>query len=114
MTQPGETDRLDVEGHLRAIEAQLASLGVEERLFTAVLAQESLRDNRLIHHYRSRGAEPVLCDAPKLRSQGYEVMQAALQGTQPTASLRHDPRSLAQAVMRFYRKIKGNKALDLS
>ena len=114
MTQPGETDRLDVEGHLRAIEAQLASLGVEERLFTAVLAQESLRDNRLIDHYRSRGAEPVLCDAPKLRSQGYEVMQAALQGTQPTASLRHDPRSLAQAVMRFYRKIKGNKALDFS
>jgi uncharacterized cofD-like protein len=108
MTQPGETDRLDVEGHLRAIEAQLASLGVEERLFTSVLAQEALPDNRLVHHYRSRGAEPVLCDAAKLRGQGYEVMMAALQGTQPTSSLRHDSRSLAQAVMRFYRKIKGN------
>jgi uncharacterized cofD-like protein len=108
MTQPGETDRLDVEGHLRAIEAQLASLGVEERLFTAVLAQETIQDNRLIQHYRARGAEPVICDGPKLRDQGYEVMLAALQGSQPTASLRHDSRSLAHAVMRFYRKIKGN------
>jgi hypothetical protein len=35
-------------------------------------------------------------------------MLAALQGSQPTASLRHDSRSLAHAVMRFYRKIKGN------
>ena len=42
MTQPGETDGLDVGGHLRAIEAQLASLGVEQRLFDAVLAQEKL------------------------------------------------------------------------
>ncbi|MCT0212386.1 MULTISPECIES: gluconeogenesis factor YvcK family protein [unclassified Synechococcus] len=114
MTQPGETDRLDVEGHLRAIEAQLASLGVEERLFTAVLAQETIADNRLIDHYRARGAEPVICDGPKLRSQGYEVMQAALQGTQPTASLRHDSRSLAQAVMRFYRRMKGNRGLEFS
>ena len=113
MTQPGETDRLDVEGHLRAIEAQLASLGVEERLFTAVLAQETLPDNRLVHHYRSRGAEPVICDAAKLRNQGYEVMVAALQGTHPTASLRHDPRSLGLAVMRFYRRIRGGSALPL-
>jgi uncharacterized cofD-like protein len=38
MTQPGETDGLDVGGHLRAIEAQLASLGIEQRLFNCVLA----------------------------------------------------------------------------
>ena len=29
MTQPGETDGLDVRGHIRAIEAQLASLGID-------------------------------------------------------------------------------------
>jgi uncharacterized cofD-like protein len=39
MTQPGETDGLDVAGHLRAIEAQLGSLGLDERLFDCVLAQ---------------------------------------------------------------------------
>ena len=104
MTQPGETDGLDVEGHLRAIEAQLASLGVEERLFTAVLAQEDLGDSALVAHYRHQGAEPVGCDVRQLRRQGYDVMLAPLQGARPTATLRHDPRSVALAVMRYYRK----------
>jgi uncharacterized cofD-like protein len=103
MTQPGETDGLDVEGHLRALEAQLASLGVEERLFTAVLAQEDLGDSPLIDHYRQQGAEPVACDTRQLRRQGYEVMLAPLQGARPTATLRHDSRSVALAVMRFFR-----------
>ncbi|MFO7629014.1 MAG: YvcK family protein [Prochlorococcaceae cyanobacterium] len=106
MTQPGETDGLDVAGHLRAIESQLASLGVEQRLFTAVLAQEDLGANPLLERYRSRGAEPVRCDARQLRSQGYEVMLAPLQGARPSAMLRHDPRSVAVAVMRFYRQHK--------
>ncbi len=104
MTQPGETDGLDVEGHLRAIEAQLASLGVEERLFTAVLAQEDLGDSALVAYYLHQGAEPVACDVRQLRRQGYEVMLAPLQGARPTATLRHDPRSVALAVMRYFRK----------
>ncbi len=104
MTQPGETDGLDVTGHLRALEAQLASLGVQERLFTAVLAQEDLGTSPLIEHYRQRGAEPVACDSRQLRSQGYEVMLAPLQGARPSATLRHDPKSVALAVMRFYKR----------
>ena len=104
MTQPGETDGLDVTGHLRALEAQLASLGVQERLFTAVLAQEDLGNSPLIEHYRKRGAEPVACDSRQLRSQGYEVMLAPLQGARPSATLRHDPKSVALAVMRFYKR----------
>ena len=104
MTQPGETDGLDVAGHLRAIEAQLATLGVEKRLFDCVLAQEKLNDTALVNNYRLRGAEPVSCDARSLRSQGYEVMLAPLQGARPSATLRHDSRSVALAVMRFYRK----------
>lgn len=103
MTQPGETDGLDVEGHLRAIEAQLASLGVQERLFSSVLAQEDLDDSPLINHYRHQGAEPVLCNLRELRRHGYEVMQAPLQGARPTATLRHDPRSVALAVMKYFR-----------
>ena len=104
MTQPGETDGLDVAGHLRAIEAQLASLGIDQRLFTAVLAQEDLGRSPLLKFYRQHGAEPVTCDARHLRKQGYQVMQAPLQGARPTATLRHDPRSVALAVMRFYKQ----------
>jgi uncharacterized cofD-like protein len=110
MTQPGETDGLDVNGHLRAIEAQLASLGVEQRLFDAVLAQETLEESTLVEHYRRRGAEPVTCDGRQLRSEGYEVMLANLQGDRPSATLRHDPRSVAQAVMRYYRKHRRSRA----
>uniref|UniRef100_UPI00404857C3 gluconeogenesis factor YvcK family protein n=1 Tax=Cyanobium sp. TaxID=2164130 RepID=UPI00404857C3 len=104
MTQPGETDGLDVAGHLRAIEAQLASLGIDQRLFSAVLAQEDLGRSPLLKIYRQHGAEPVTCDARHLRKQGYQVMQAPLQGARPTATLRHDPRSVALAVMRFYKQ----------
>ena len=106
MTQPGETDGLDVSGHLRAIEAQLASLGVSKRLFDCVLAQEPIRESTLLSHYRKLGAEPVICDSRKLQQEGFDVMQAPLQGSRPTATLRHDPRSLALAVMRFYRRHK--------
>ena len=106
MTQPGETDGLDVRGHLRAIEAQLASLGLSQRLFSAVLAQDDLAKSALIKFYQARGAEPVLCDAKGLRKDGYDVTQAPLQGARPTSTLRHDSRSLALAVMRFYRKHK--------
>ncbi len=106
MTQPGETDGLDVGGHLRAIEAQLASLGIHQRLFGAVLAQDDLDPSPLIDHYKARGAEPVNCDQRNLRTQGYEVMQASLQGGRATATLRHDPRSLSIAVMRFFRNNK--------
>ena len=108
MTQPGETDGLDVVGHLRAIEAQLASLGISQKLFSAVLAQNELGQSQLVKHYKSRGAEPVHCDKRALTAKGYEVMQAPLQGSRPQATLRHDPRSLALAVMRFYRKYKRN------
>ena len=106
MTQPGETDGLDVEGHLRAIEAQLASLGVQQRLFTAVLAQEDLGRSAMVEHYRQRGAEPVVCDLERLRSLGYDVMVAPMQGTRPDSTLRHDPRSVAVAVMRFFKRHK--------
>ncbi len=106
MTQPGETDGLDVSGHLRAIEAQLASLGIANRIFNDVLAQETLEPSPLIDYYRSRGAEPVKCDRKNLISKGYRVYLASLQGSKTTPTLRHDPRSLSLAVMRFYRKYK--------
>ena len=104
MTQPGETDGLDVTGHLRAIEAQLASLGINERLFGAVLAQAELEESPLVQSYRQRGADPVACDVRALAELGYEVLLAPLQGARPSATLRHEPRAVAQAVMRFYRR----------
>ena len=79
MTQPGETDGLDVSGHLRAIESQLASIGVQQRLFDAVLAQDTLPAGPELDYYRARGAEPVDCDLDVLKQQGYRVMLASMQ-----------------------------------
>ncbi len=110
MTQPGETDGLDVSGHIRAIEAQLASLGITKRIFNAILAQKDLDESPLLDYYRYMGADPVKCDKKNLLSQGYKVFQASLQGDKQTTTLRHDPRSLAISVMRFYKKYKRNNS----
>jgi len=46
----------------------------------------------------------VLCGTRQLKADGYDVMLAPLQGARPSATLRHDPRSVALAVMRYYRR----------
>ncbi len=108
MTQPGETDGLDVTGHIQAIEAQLSDFGVKERIFNLILAQKALAPSKLLDYYLSRGAEPVYCDFNSLRSQGYRVFAASLQEMKLTSRsvLRHDPRRLSLAVMRVFRRDK--------
>ena len=39
MTQPGETDGLDVYRHIKSIEKQLSNFGVSTRIFNAILSQ---------------------------------------------------------------------------
>ena len=109
MTQPGETDGLDVTGHVRAIEAQLASIGIDRKIFSSILAPKELEPSELLDYYKSKGAEPVRCNKFDLLSRGYEVYLASLQGSKATPTLRHDPSSLAMAVMRFYRRYKRGK-----
>ena len=109
MTQPGETDGLDVTGHVRAIEAQLASRGISRKIFSSILAQDELKPSPLVDYYKSKGAEPVKCNKIDLLSRGYNVYLASLQGSKVTPTLRHDPRSLALAIMRFYRRYKKGK-----
>ena len=109
MTQPGETDGLDVTGHVRAIEAQLASRGITRKIFSSILAQDELEPSPLLDYYKSKGAEPVKCNNLDLFSRGYKVYLASLQGSKATPTLKHDPRSLALAIMRFYRRYKKEK-----
>ena len=109
MTQPGETDGLDVTGHIRAIEAQLASRGITKQIFSSILAQDELEPSPLVDYYKSKGAEPVKCNKIDLSNRGYKVYLASLQGSKATPTLRHDPRSLAVAIMRFYRRYKKGK-----
>jgi len=106
MTQPGETDGLDVYQHIKSIEKQLSNFGVNNRIFNAILSQVQFEKSPLVDYYESRGAEPVQCNKAKLISEGYYVLQAPLYSKRITPTLRHDPRKLARAVIFMYRKLK--------
>ena len=110
MTQPGETDGLDVSGHIRAIESQLASFGITRRIFDVIIAQKAFSPSALLDYYYSRGSIPERCDAASLRAQGYKVYCASLQDkkVKSRAVLRHDPRRLSLAVIRAFKKDKRN------
>ena len=82
MTQPGETDGLDVNGHLRAIESQLATIGAATAIrFGPWPKTHYPTDPRWITT-DPKGAEPVECDLDGLHEQGYRVMLASMQGPQ--------------------------------
>ena len=106
MTQPGETDGLDVYQHIKSIEKQLFNFGVKTRIFNSILCQGEFERTSLIDYYRSRGAEPVICNKRELIEEGYNVLQAPLYSKRITPTLRHDSRRLSRAVMFLYRKIK--------
>jgi len=108
MTQPGETDGLDVFQHIKSIERQLFNFGVNTRIFNSILSQGEFERSSLIDYYRSRGAEPVICNKGRLISEGYDVLQAPLYSKRITPTLRHDSRRLARAVIAMYRKLKRN------
>jgi len=106
MTQPGETDGLDVYQHIKSIEKQLLNFGVNTRIFNSILSQGEFEQSSLIDYYRSKGAEPVVCNKKRLLTEGYYVLQAPLYSKRITPTLRHDSRRLSRAVMFLYRKIK--------
>ena len=106
MTQPGETDGLDVYHHIKAIEKQLSNFGVKTRIFNAILSQVQFEKSPLVEYYKSRGAEPVECNKEELISEGYYVLQAPLYSRRITPTLRHDSRRLARAVMFMNKKLK--------
>ena len=111
MTQPGETDGLDVWDHMAVIDRHLRHQGASTWLFPDVLAHSGHLDRRLVEHYRSAGSEPVTCPVDTLKAKGLRshlaVMHApvlSLNGDSAVGSMRHDPLRLARAVMRFYRQ----------
>ena len=111
MTQPGETDGLDVWDHVAAVGQHLDRQGVRPWLFPDVLAHSGHLDRRLVERYRSAGSEPVTCPVDKLKANGLRphlaMIHARVESLNEAAaskSLRHDPLRLARAVMRFYRQ----------
>ncbi len=110
MTQPGETDGLDVWDHVAVIGHHLRGQGATPCLFPDVLAHSGHLDRHLVERYRSAGSEPVVCPVDKLRAKGLRphlaMMHARVASLNEDSAriLRHDSLRLARAVMRFYRQ----------
>ena len=111
MTQPGETDGLDVWDHVDVIGHHLRRQGFKPWLFPDVLAHSGHMDPRLVERYRAAGSEPVTCPVDKLNAEGLRPHLAivharveSLNEDSANKSLHHDPLRLARAVMRFYRQ----------
>ena len=110
MTQPGETDGLDVWDHVAVIDRHMHRQDVMPWLFPDVLAHSGHMDRRLVERYRSAGSEPVPCPVEKLKAEGLRphlaIVHARVESLDEDSakSLRHDPLRLARAVMRFYRQ----------
>ena len=111
MTQPGETDGLDVWDHVAVIGRHLGRQRGAPWLFPDVLAHSGHMDRHVVERYRAAGSEPVTCPVDKLKAEGLRphlaMMHAPVKSTDEDSagkSLRHDSLRLARAVMRFYRR----------
>ncbi len=92
MTQPGETDGMDVIAHLDAIERHAGS-GLVDR----VLVNTTPLPPGMVSNYADAGAEPVAVDLAELERRGIEPVGAELLA--PGELIRHDPGRLAAAVV---------------
>jgi uncharacterized cofD-like protein len=95
MTQPGETDGMMGDAHVRAIERHVGG-----GLVDTVLANARPIPNALLAHYAETGSEPVAVEREALEGRGIEVVEADLLAPPHDGELiRHDPEKLAAAVL---------------
>ncbi|MEM6794400.1 MAG: uridine diphosphate-N-acetylglucosamine-binding protein YvcK [Acidobacteriota bacterium] len=93
MTQPGETDRLDVLGHLEALETH-----VGKRLASTVLVNSRRPSRELLERYARAGAAWLEVDSRAIREAGWRVVEEDLL-LEDDELVRHDPDKLARAVL---------------
>jgi uncharacterized cofD-like protein len=103
MTQPGETDGMMGEDHMRAIE-RLAGRG----LVDTVIANSTPIPGALLSHYAETGSEPVAMQRDTLESMGLEVCEADLLAEGDL--IRHDPDKLTRAVLDLAEKTRERHA----
>ncbi|HVT15797.1 MAG TPA: uridine diphosphate-N-acetylglucosamine-binding protein YvcK [Thermoanaerobaculia bacterium] len=95
MTQPGETDGMMGDAHVRAIERHVGG-----GLVDTVLANARPIPRALLAHYAETGSEPVAVEREALEVRGIEVVEADLLAPPHDGELiRHDPEKLAGAVL---------------
>ena len=94
MTQPGETERFSLSGHLEAIFQHTDLKRVDYVLFNSGHITE-----RKLKFYRSRGSEPVVLDDRSQQRMGPRIVQDDLVSV--SDFIRHDSSKLAMSVMKL-------------
>ena len=94
MTQAGETAGYSASDHVKAIEGHLP-----RPVFDYVLVNTGVPTLELLNKYRQSGANLVEPDTDRIRHMGYRPIAGNF--ISQTDVVRHDPESLAEAIMRL-------------
>lgn len=94
MTQPGETIDLTLGDHVQALTEHVGDV------ITDVLVDPRELPERVLASYRAEGAAPVVVDPERLALHGVTLHAASLLPAHAHDEIRHDPRRLAEAVLR--------------
>ena len=103
MTQPGETDGLDIFAHLKWVEK---TLGV---LPEYVVINEGQIPNNHLLEYRKKGANPLRIDKSQLnflKRKGANVIRGDFVLISEEGTIRHHPQKLAETIMKIAREIR--------
>jgi uncharacterized cofD-like protein len=92
MTQPGETDRMSMADHIRAIHRH-----TKRKLIDWVVINEQEISREVAKRYRAQGAEPVAADFSELEKLGLRYVTGNL--LEEHAVIRHDAARLAKMLV---------------
>jgi uncharacterized cofD-like protein len=98
MTEPGETDRYTLDDHLRVIRAHT---GFD--LFDYILVNRRPFDDAAAARYAARGAEPVVAEPRPQYAGNAQIIEADLAMETWGEKIRHNPASLARAILSLSR-----------
>ena len=101
MTQPGETDGYSVADHIKAIDEACG-----EKLFDAVLVNQTAPSDKAIEQYERENSQPVFVDTEAIKATGRQIILADILDENPqTHYIRHHSPKLAQVLNNVVGKI---------
>ena len=105
MTQSGETDGYTVADHIKAIDQVCG-----QKLFDAVLVNQTTPSDAAISQYAEENSQPVVLDIEEVKATGRQIILADILDEDPhTHHIRHHSPKLAKALNNLAGKITSTK-----
>jgi uncharacterized cofD-like protein len=103
MTQPGETDGMSVEDHVRTVEKYLGSS------IDRVIVNSQQIPSIILKRYEKEGAKPLRWDERNRKISKFEMIKIIIDPLDDQKKVRHDPELLGRAVLEMAREIRIDK-----